>query len=105
MKLQRVFTKLELENGQRIPRGYGLAYWDVVAARAVFYPIPINLLANVHRKIHQRIMWPSPSALDRMLETSYAHGLRSGSGKLLAEAEDVNKRLERIDDLLRKMKS
>lgn len=79
MKLKHVFTKRALEEGERVPRGYGFAYSEVAWQRSVFYPIPLNLLVNLHRKLQERITWPSNPALERMLRIAYSKGIQDGT--------------------------
>ena len=79
MKLRWVFTALQVEDGARIPKGYGLAYHIVCERKAVFYPIPLNLLVNWQRKLKQRIIIPSPSRLERLQFQAYASGQMRGA--------------------------
>ncbi len=78
MKLRQIFTRLDLNEGRRIPKGYGIAYWRLATAEAVLYPIPINLLVNFHRKIQEKIFAPSTPALNRQLHQAYLAGRRDG---------------------------
>jgi hypothetical protein len=78
MKLRKLLTRYELEGGSLIPRAYGFSYYLYAEGKAVFYPIPLNLLVNLHRKIRERIIGPSPPKLNKMLHDAYARGRIDG---------------------------
>jgi hypothetical protein len=78
LKWQRIFSRLDLESGALIPRGYGFAYYQYGQAKVVFYPIPLNLLINLHRKIMDHIIGPSPPKLNRLLHRTYMKGRIDG---------------------------
>lgn len=79
MKLRKVLSAVQIEDGGRIPKGYGLAYHIICERKAVFYPIPINLLVNWYRKLKQRTIIPSLSRLERLQFQAYASGQIRGA--------------------------
>lgn len=74
MKLIKILSRRELEEGSLIPRGYGFSYFKYAEAKAVFYPIPLNLIVNFYRKIREVVLGPSPPRLNRMLHDAYMRG-------------------------------
>ena len=78
MKLRRLLTRYDLKEGSLIPRGYGFSHYSYAEATAVFYPIPLNLLVNLYRKICERMIGPSPPKLNKMLHDAYARGRIDG---------------------------
>lgn len=46
-----------IENGTIIPKGYGIAYYSPITNHAICYPIPINILVALGRKIWIWFMW------------------------------------------------
>ena len=85
-------SRYALVEGQKIPWGYGVAYWDIDTYKAVCYPIPINLIVNLWRKVTYYIMQPSPRKQERMLLDAYQKGLRKGYdiGRKSLERDIVN---------------
>jgi hypothetical protein len=78
MKFRKIFSRIEIQEGALIPKGYGFAYMKYAEAKAVFYRIPLNLMINLHRKISERVMAPSPPRLNRMLDNAYMKGRMDG---------------------------
>ena len=48
--------RIELRQGEAIPRGYGLAYKQYHSLTFVCYPIPINIIVRVSREIEYWLM-------------------------------------------------
>ena len=71
-------SRLSIAEGERIPRGYGIAYYDYVKNEAVCYLIPFNLLINFLRKIYWRIISPSFPKWEEELYKSYGRGYARG---------------------------
>lgn len=47
----------DLAEGERIPRGYGLAYHDWERDILIVYPLPFNLLAALMRRLYYRLVY------------------------------------------------
>jgi hypothetical protein len=78
MQLRKVFSRYELVEGAEIPRGYGLAYVLPREAKSVFYPVPINLIVNLHRKIRELVLFPSSPKLTMLVYSAYLRGRSDG---------------------------
>jgi len=50
--------RLLICEGFQIPRGYGIAYWDVICDDTVCYPLGINVIVAVLRKLHRFVKMP-----------------------------------------------
>lgn len=80
--------KREIAMGYVIPWWLGIAYWEWDRARAVCYPIPLNLLVRgfygtyYWLKAIQRSTW-----LDQQLEAARRSGFKAGRDSGLAEAQ------------------
>ncbi len=62
--------KKSLPEGTRIPRYYGLAYFDPLCRRVVCYPIPIHIFVQVWR--HLVYLWDCfrlrPTWIDKQMQ-------------------------------------
>jgi len=64
--------------GERIPTGYGIAYFDFWKDGLVCYPIPLNILIRSLRILRLRIICIGyPSKWERSLLAAYHLGRRS----------------------------
>jgi len=43
--------------GMMIPKGYGIAYYEPWSDRTVCYPIPLNIIISLARRIWVWFMW------------------------------------------------
>lgn len=96
--------KYYLEEGGRIPRGYGVAYIDIPKRQYVCYPIPFNYIINLLRKAYYALMGPSMPELERRIDQAYHEGKIKG-WRLREKRfkEDMERLLkEREDELRRK---
>ena len=69
------------QEGEWLPKGYGVAYYDFMKLRAIIYPIPFNLILGLLRKTLDGIKnggWT---------QTSYERGYLKGYKKGLKEAK------------------
>jgi len=71
-------TAYRLEEGERIPRGYGIAYYDVLTDSIVCYPIPLNVVVNVCKKLYYRIVSLSLDEKDKLQMINYRRGFNDG---------------------------
>ena len=91
--LQKVMTRKGIYEGERIPRGYGIAYGDFASCRYICYPIPLHLIVRLIREVYFKVqVLFTPSKLDKMLEKNYRGGFEEGykSGRKACE-NDYNK--------------
>lgn len=104
MKIRKCFPRRYVQEGGRFPRGYGLAWYDVMRRKAVCYPMPFNLFANWLRKLYYAISAPSLPELEKKLAKEYNRGAIAGMrrerkrwGEILdsqlKELDEKNKRL------------
>lgn len=67
-----------IEDGYKIPRGFGVAYYDHVRAYVICYPLLFNLLVNIARKIYWRLVQPSLPEMDNLLYKAHRKGVLKG---------------------------
>ncbi|KKN03212.1 hypothetical protein LCGC14_1110060 [marine sediment metagenome] len=62
--LQRVLTRELIEDGAKLPKGYGFAWRDFDTASHVAYPIPFNVLFRGLRRFYHWVISHKNSVLD-----------------------------------------
>ena len=73
MRISRMF--LVHKEGEAIPKGYGLAYWDFCRAEGIFFPIPFNLIARCCAYLYWNIVSGfHPNKFEAMLIEEYHKG-------------------------------
>jgi len=89
---------------ERIPTGWGLAWRDWTCQRAAVMPIPLNLLAWVGIAAYRWLTMLPPTRLERAMSEQYSAGRRRGYHEghqaamaLLLEMTE----LHRVADLMR----
>jgi hypothetical protein len=70
--------------GEMLPRGYGIAWVEFHADRAVCLPVPLHIIASVVRTAWQKVrIWRAPDLLraeyDRGHRDGHEAGYKSGS--------------------------
>lgn len=74
---------------ERIPFGYGLAYWRLEDQRAVILPIPLNLCVGWSRRLwHVMAMGVGFSTVDSLVMTAYTKGFDAGRQRGRKERQD-----------------
>jgi len=76
--IKKIFTAKQIYEGAEIPRGYGVAYNNPLMRYAVAYPIPINLLVRMHRKLHYLIVIYKPSQREKDIQKAWLDGYHKG---------------------------
>ena len=71
---QRVLTRTLIEDGAKLPWGYGFAWRDFDTASHVAYPIPFNVLFRGLRRLYHWIISHKNSVLDE----ARIKGIREG---------------------------
>lgn len=71
-------TQKRLRSGERLPRGYGLAYYEDLYMEAVCYPVPINWVVWTIRELWTRLRCTPQSAVDQARARGYAEGFDRG---------------------------
>ena len=61
---RKVLTRQLIEDGAKLPRGYGFAWRDFDTASHVAYPIPFNVLFRGLRRLYHWIISQKHSVLD-----------------------------------------
>ena len=72
--LRRVLTRELIEDGAKLPWGYGFAWRDFDTASHVAYPIPFNVLFRGLRRFYHWIISHKHSVLDE----ARIEGIREG---------------------------
>ena len=65
--------KKEIREGERIPKGYGIAYREMEKLVAIAYPIPINLIVGGIRRLWLWCMYGH-----KLYEDGYVKGYHKG---------------------------
>jgi hypothetical protein len=73
LMLQRVIM-----GGERVPRGYGIAYRDFLMDAVVCYPVPLNWLVRWGRDLARRLKVPTATKWEGMLVAAYQKGFERG---------------------------
>lgn len=68
--------KIELREGEEIPKGYGIAYVELNRFGAIVYPIPLNFVVGV---LHRFYLWVRMGG--RLYENGYFKGYSVGSSE------------------------
>ena len=71
---QRVLTRKLIEDGAKLPKGYGYAWRDFDTTSHVAYPIPFNVLFRGLRRLYHWIISHKHSVLDE----ARIKGIREG---------------------------
>jgi hypothetical protein len=61
-----MLTRKQVQDGEIIPRGYRVAYWDLYARRAYAYPLGIHWVVMAGRRVWQCSFWYRPSWVERL---------------------------------------
>jgi hypothetical protein len=92
---------VKVGEGERIPKGYGLAYWDFVTLRGVFYPIPLNILIRFIVGVYHRLIdGLFPLTVEMWIieaqRAAYYNGFKDGERSTIKGiAKEVNRLIER----------
>lgn len=60
-----MLTKQQALQGEKLPWGYGLAYWLPHAHASVCYPVPFNLVVRWARNLYFWMSCPKPTYKER----------------------------------------
>lgn len=71
-------TMRQVKEGEMIPFGYGIAYYEYAWNSAVCYPIPFNFIARWVRRILFQLKNPGPDGLDKKYNEGYSAGHDKG---------------------------
>ncbi len=88
---QRVLTRALIEDGAKLPWGYGFAWRDFDTASHVTYPIPFNVLFRGLRRLYHWILSYKHSVLDEARIDGIVRGQEIQ--KLLQEKQDATRKL------------
>lgn len=59
-------SRKRISQGECLPRGYRIAYWDFCSDRAYAYPFGIHLLVMLARRVWQCSFWYRPSWVEQL---------------------------------------
>lgn len=93
-------TKKEIEEGQKIPFGYGRAYWDFSKDVRVVYLIPFNLIVVICRNFYYLLVKGLRDKFSKLKRNIYQEGFDRGYHKGQKETE---KYLEEKFDVLARL--
>lgn len=71
--------RIRYEQGERVPRGYGLAWHDLFHNQVVVFPIPFNLVARWLRELYFWLRNPWTDAMTRDQRAAYLRGYHDGA--------------------------
>lgn len=72
-------SKFRLEEGERIPKGMGIAWWDYNRLEAVIFPVPFNIVLNWFRELWYKIvLFGNKGRMNRLLIKAYQKGRARG---------------------------
>ena len=91
----------EVLEGERYPKGYGLAWRDFSRRVSICYPVPLNLILNLLRRLwHWSLL--SFRLKHSAFDKTYLEGYRNGSDETAQRYErDESARIARIAIQLR----
>jgi hypothetical protein len=86
---------------EKVPFGYGLAYWDWARRVEVVYPIPINLIVRLARSFYFALMkglFKSryEQEIQRAYHTGYSEGYSRGYDSAVAEHKSYQDIIEQL---------
>ncbi len=109
MQIIKRITKLaflhRLQDGERLPRWYGLAWFDMAEQTYVVAPIPLNLLLGLWNKAYYWLRYPITQPVIQSLEIDlgFERKWKEKAEKKLAAAEKKQEKFEKTaDDLVAK---
>ncbi len=75
---KQIISKRALLTGEPLPFGFGIAYFDIIRAQYIAFPIPLNLLVRAYRKLKEYVCYYSPSQRDKDIEIARNQGFKEG---------------------------
>jgi hypothetical protein len=78
MRFGVTLSKMRLVEGQRIPRGFGIAWWRPETAEAFCLPIPFNWIAGWARRAWMFLMCGPKNKQDARIAEAYRRGIMHG---------------------------
>lgn len=94
--------KVELHNGEIIPKGYGVAYPCLFKNVIICYPIPINWIVRLWTAFYQIVKHCFFTKAEKDLQKMYRKGLNEG---LERRYKHLVRRLENMEDLIKGRKT
>lgn len=97
MKLQKIVNQ-----GEVIPKFYGIAYIDYMRDYAIAYPVPLNLFICFSRWLWHELTRLRKSKLDEMLTNAHRRGFYEGmkANEINVSFQDKDA-IREIEDFLR----
>ena len=80
-----VVSRLQVAEGDVIPRWYGIAWHDHWKQRTVCYPIPLNVVMAVWHRVHGWLRFPVRGSMTKSERACFENGRRAG----IWEAENL----------------
>ena len=80
--MRKIYARLQLLEGERLPRGHGIAWYCFETADYVLYPIPLNVIARWARQFYHWCRKYEPGASENELQAirrgAYQRGRKDG---------------------------
>lgn len=92
--------KRYVEEGEVLPKGYGIAYYEGMNQRYVAYPVPINHLVRVARDLWYWLVKYRPSKIDKILAEEFNRGHSVGYSSALRDVKQRRQLAEKLDQYL-----
>lgn len=94
-RLKRMITlRQEVEQGCRLPRGYGFAYRDFAANLTIAYPVPLNLFVRWARDVWWALAYYRPGVQDLALSAARIRGRLDEEERSAAEIRRLREQLD-----------
>lgn len=101
--LKHIHPKRLMLQGERIPRGYGIAYYDYETCCAVCYPLGMNKLVGLLLRIYENLRRPVSESAWREFEIERAE-YRQNIKNLLDNKEYLESQNESLRNDMRTLR-
>lgn len=80
-----ILTKRGITSGEKLPKGYRIAYWDMPRVCIVAYPIGIHWIVMAAHRVWEWTFCYSSTKLEKALRQVYTMGKERGYEECLME--------------------
>ncbi len=99
-------SKMKLMCGEKLPRGYRIACWDMVSYSAVIYPFGLHWIARAVRRLWEWSWACTPSKFEELLQEAWTAGRKEGTIVEFLKHPEVDKdvwtAIKGFEDLIEK---
>lgn len=86
----------KIRDGERIPKGYGVSYYNPLTRYATCYIIPVNLIVSFFKSIWHWIIVNHPTKLDELISDAYREGRKREREVTLKNIDEITLRRMKI---------